>query len=202
MCVFSLDVVHCFDKFRHIYNIPETGSVCPCSGNVRVGVGIHQHRLACFFLTIRHHRLGWHLSLLAHFLHFEKKIIIKLCLWDLHAVCVSVYPHKYFSVLEPIFYETRYVYRGTSAHLNGVIHKSFPLVCLCSHPTLLGNGSVKTFPRQWIHTQQHNCLTRRFLCGPCGAKESRRWVIQRNSCFLSTYRRERVKLWIIVYCLL
>jgi hypothetical protein len=34
--------------------------------------------------------------------------------------------------------------------------------------TFLGNGSVNTFLRQWIHTQHwKNCWTRCFLCGPC-----------------------------------
>jgi hypothetical protein len=39
---------------------------------------------------------------------------------------------------------------------------------MCIHISLLGNGSVKTLPRQRIHTQQeNNCWTSRFLCGPC-----------------------------------
>jgi hypothetical protein len=48
-------------------------------------------------------------------------------------------------------YETWYLYQNTWAHLNGVLHKSLPLVCvaLCvSLQSLLGNGSVKTIQRQ------------------------------------------------------
>jgi hypothetical protein len=44
--------------------------------------------------------------------------------------------------------------------------------------SLLGNGSVKMLPQQRIHTQrQKNCWTRRFLCGPCRIKGSRRLVV-------------------------
>jgi hypothetical protein len=51
-------------------------------------------------------------------------------------------------------YETWYVYHGTWAHLNGVFHKSLPSVCVpvcVSLLSLLGNGSVKTFPGQRIY---------------------------------------------------
>jgi hypothetical protein len=49
--------------------------------------------------------------------------------------------------------ETWYVYHGTWSHLNGVLHKSLPSVCLYVYPliSLLGNGSVNRFPRQQIH---------------------------------------------------
>jgi hypothetical protein len=50
-----------------------------------------------------------------------------------------------------------YIYHGTWAHLNGVLHKSLPSVCasICiSLLSLLGNGSVKCIPhfiaRQWL----------------------------------------------------
>jgi hypothetical protein len=46
-------------------------------------------------------------------------------------------------------YETWYVYNGNWTHLNGVLHKSFPLVCVSacvSLLSLLGNGSVKCIP--------------------------------------------------------
>jgi hypothetical protein len=66
------------------------------------------------------------------------------------------------------------IYHGTWAHLNGVLHKSLPLVCvLYVYPciSLLDNGSVKTLTRQTILTQQQmNCWTRRFLWGPCRIK--------------------------------
>jgi hypothetical protein len=51
-------------------------------------------------------------------------------------------------------YETWYVYHGNWTHLNDVLHKSLPAVCvsLCvSLVSLLDNNSVKTFPWQrWI----------------------------------------------------
>jgi hypothetical protein len=50
-------------------------------------------------------------------------------------------------------YETWYLYHGTWAHLNGVLHKSLPSVCICIPPSLLGNGSIKTLSRQQIHMQ-------------------------------------------------
>jgi hypothetical protein len=39
-------------------------------------------------------------------------------------------------------YETRYVYHGTWAHLNGVLHKSLISVCLSVYPTIIA--------RQWL----------------------------------------------------
>jgi hypothetical protein len=58
-----------------------------------------------------------------------------------------------------------------------------PFVCLCIPLTLLGNGSVETLSRYRIHTQQKkNCWTRRFQCGPCRIKKSRRLVLPRTSC--------------------
>jgi hypothetical protein len=53
---------------------------------------------------------------------------------------------------EPNLYETWYVYRGTWTHLNGILHKSLPRsICMCIPPSLLGNGSIDTFPWQQIH---------------------------------------------------
>jgi hypothetical protein len=43
------------------------------------------------------------------------------------------------------FYKTRYVYHGTWAHLNSVLHKSLLGVCMCSHISLLRNGFIKTY---------------------------------------------------------
>jgi hypothetical protein len=49
-----------------------------------------------------------------------------------------------------------------------VLSKKSMLVSVCILLSLLGNGSVKTFPRQRIHTQQYkNCWTRLFVCDPC-----------------------------------
>jgi hypothetical protein len=52
------------------------------------------------------------------------------------------------------FYVTWYVHHGTSVHLNGVLNKSLPSVCVTvcvSSLSLLGNGSVNTFPQRRIH---------------------------------------------------
>jgi hypothetical protein len=81
-------------------------------------------------------------------------------------------------------HETWYVYQGTCAHLNGVLHKPLRPVCvsLCTSPlSLLRNGSVNTFPRQRIHTQQYNnCWTRLFYAVRVIPKESRRLVVPRS----------------------
>jgi hypothetical protein len=60
-------------------------------------------------------------------------------------------------------YETWYVCRDTWAHLNGVLHKSLPPVCVSVCVSLLGNS--------W---------TRHFLCSPCGIKASTRLVLPRT----------------------
>jgi hypothetical protein len=70
--------------------------------------------------------------------------------------CASVYPYILPSTFESLtnVYETWCVYHGTWAHLNGVLHKSFPSVCvsLCVSPlSVLCNGSVNTSPQQRIH---------------------------------------------------
>jgi hypothetical protein len=71
-------------------------------------------------------------------------------------ICLSVRvsPLIHFLIPEPIFMKLgrRYVlvYHASRAHLNGVLHKSHQSVCLYVYPplSLLGNGSVNTFPRQ------------------------------------------------------
>jgi hypothetical protein len=62
-------------------------------------------------------------------------------------------PHQFLNAWTN-FYETWYVYHGISSHPNGVLNKSLPSVCVpvcVSSLSLLGNGSVSTFPRQRIH---------------------------------------------------
>jgi hypothetical protein len=59
---------------------------------------------------------------------------------------VSVSPLINFWVPELKFMKLDYVYQGDWAHLNDVLHKSIPLVCvsfMCIPFSLLGNGSVK-----------------------------------------------------------
>jgi hypothetical protein len=69
-------------------------------------------------------------AFLAYFPYFKK---LKVGLWDYLAVCMSVclhvYPYQLLNAWTNI-YETWYVYHGTWANLNGVIHKSLPIVIL------------------------------------------------------------------------
>jgi hypothetical protein len=58
------------------------------------------------------------------------------------------------------------------------ISKVYFYVSMWISLSLLGNGSVKRLPRQQIYTQQKNCWTRRFPCGPCGIEGNH----PRNSC--------------------
>jgi hypothetical protein len=53
----------------------------------------------------------------------EKGIILILC------VCICI-PHKLLNVWTSLF-ETQYTYHVTWAHLNGLLHKLFPSVCVC-----------------------------------------------------------------------
>jgi hypothetical protein len=53
-------------------------------------------------------------------------------------------PHPFLNAWTN-FHETWYVYHGIGAHLNGVVYKSLPSVCV-SLPSLQGNGSVKCLP--------------------------------------------------------
>jgi hypothetical protein len=68
-------------------------------------------------------------------------------------VCLRI-PYIKFWTPEVSLYETWYIYHDTWAYLNGLLHKSLPLMCLHVYPlSLLGNGSVKSLPRQWMHTK-------------------------------------------------
>jgi hypothetical protein len=53
---------------------------------------------------------------------------MKAGLWDHLALCVYVYPPYQILNAWTNFYETWYVYHGTSAHLNGVIRKYLPSI--------------------------------------------------------------------------
>jgi hypothetical protein len=81
------------------------------------------------------------------------------------ACCLCTLPYQRLNGLINL-YETVYVYHGTWAHLNGVLHKSLPSVCAI----VARQGLGKTLPQQRIHTQQQNCWARRFLCGPFVSK--------------------------------
>jgi hypothetical protein len=62
-------------------------------------------------------------------------------------------------------YATRYVYHGTWAHLNGVLHKSLPsvCVCVCIPPIVARQRLVETLPRQQIYTRIAELLNA-FVC--------------------------------------
>jgi hypothetical protein len=121
---------------------------------------------------------------LAHITYFGGRNEISLIQYLLCVCYESLYPPILSSVsLDQFFYETWYVYYGTSARLNGVLHKSLPLVHVCvSLLSLLGNGSVKTFPPQ-----------RRIFGGVAFyavrvlSNESRPLVLPRISCFSLSY---------------
>jgi hypothetical protein len=71
-------------------------------------------------------------------------------LWNHPSVSISVYiPYKRPKAWTSV-YKTWYVYHVTWANHNGVLHKFFPSLCvsICVTILLLGNGSVKTLPRQ------------------------------------------------------
>jgi hypothetical protein len=77
---------------------------------------------------------------------------------------------------------------GTWADLNGYF-VNIPIglcVCMRISLSLLGNGWVKTLPRQRIHTQEwKNCRMHRFLSDSCRIKENSRLVLHRTSYFIS-----------------
>jgi hypothetical protein len=77
----------------------------------------------------------------------------KIGIWNFHAVCVSgCPPYRLLNALTNL-YETWYVYHNTWAHFSGVLPKSLPSICVTvwiSLLSLLGNGSVNTFPPQRI----------------------------------------------------
>jgi hypothetical protein len=61
--------------------------------------------------------------------------------------CVSVYPPYQLLNAWTNISETWYVYHGTWAHLNGVLHKSLPSVCVpaCVSPIVATLRPVKKF---------------------------------------------------------
>jgi hypothetical protein len=54
------------------------------------------------------------------------------------------------------------VFRTTWVHLNGVLRKSLPSVCICILLSLLGNGSVNTSPWQGIEASIKGLLDQSF----------------------------------------
>jgi hypothetical protein len=67
-------------------------------------------------------------------------------------------------------------------------------VYMCIPLSLVGNGSIKTLPLQWIHMQQNNRLTCRFLFSMCSvSQESRRSVLSRTCFFFIPYFSPQTK---------
>jgi hypothetical protein len=86
-------------------------------------------------------------------------------------LCVWVSPYQ-LRIVQTNLYEIWYIYHGTWAHLNGILHKSLPSVSIYMYMrlSLRGNGSVYMFPRQRIRETKKNCWTHCFLCNPCHTK--------------------------------
>jgi hypothetical protein len=100
---------------------------------------------------------------LAYFLYFDK---IGLC--DHPAACVSVYPPINFWMPD-----TWYVYHDTWAHLNGVLHKSLPSVCVSvCVPLIIARQRLdkNVTAATTTHVTKKICWMRHFLCGPCRIK--------------------------------
>jgi hypothetical protein len=71
-------------------------------------------------------------------------------------ICVSV-NHGYTLMNAWInLHETWYVRHGTWVRLNVVLHKSFSSQIPACPSLLLSNGSVNTFPLQWVHVTRYD----------------------------------------------
>jgi hypothetical protein len=133
---------------------------------------------------------------------------MKVGVYDHLAVCPSVcspHPYELLNAWTKLN-QTWYVYHGASALLIGVLHKSFPSVCVSLYlapVSLLGNGSVCTFPLQLIHEGKKNCWTHRFLCGSYRIKgESVGLCIPlslQGKCSVNTFLRQRRIIGIVVF---
>jgi hypothetical protein len=84
------------------------------------------------------------------------------------SVCLHVYsPYQILNAWTSL-YVTWHAYHDTWAHLNGVLRKSLPSLCVSMFIllSLLGKRSVNTFPQQWIPATKEELLDAPFLCGP------------------------------------
>jgi hypothetical protein len=66
---------------------------------------------------------------------------------------------------EPVFMKLR-MHIMTPKRLSMLYLINYCDQSICISVSLLGNGLVKTVPRQRIHTLQYNHWTHRFLCAP------------------------------------
>jgi hypothetical protein len=101
-------------------------------------------------------------------------------------ICIPPPPHQFLNAWINL-YETWYVYHDTWTHLDDVLHKSLPSLCVpvCYPLSLLSNGSLNMFPRQRIHAKKKNCCTRLiFYAVRVVSKESTRLVLPRTSCYI------------------
>jgi hypothetical protein len=78
-------------------------------------------------------------------------VCVTICLY---VVCLCIPPIDFW-MPEPIFMKID-TYIMPNGHLNGLLHKFLPPVCVCIYIPLelLGNGSVKTLQRQWIRNNR------------------------------------------------
>jgi hypothetical protein len=136
---------------------------------------------------------------------------MKVGLWDLRAVCLCglcVLPAN-FRMPEPIFMTWYY---GTRANLSGVLLKSLPSVCVsvcvsllsllgkgpvkCILLSLLGNNSVKTFPRQRRIGGFVFCWVR-FV-----SRKSRRLILPRTSCLFVSHVSSTVIVFLLQFSII
>jgi hypothetical protein len=76
-------------------------------------------------------------------------------------LCVCLYPPLLtFECINQSLWNL--VYHSTWAHLNSILHKSLPSVCVSS----LSKGLVNPFPQQWIHATTEELLDMSFSIWP------------------------------------
>jgi hypothetical protein len=93
---------------------------------------------------VYHSSFSYNFSPLSLFWKYKNRLMRLPC-----CLCVCVSPLLTSECLNQS-YETRYVYHGIWAHLNGVLHKCLPSVWVsvkCIHLPLVDNGSVTKLPR-------------------------------------------------------
>jgi hypothetical protein len=107
-----------------------------------------------------------------------------------YSLCVSCLCVPHYQLLNAWtnLYETWYLYHGTWAYLNGVLHKSLPSVCMYIwYPTTVaGQRLGKKCYRGNEYTRNNRRLVRRvvFYAVHVVSKESRRLVLPRTSCLI------------------
>jgi hypothetical protein len=118
------------------------------------------------------HRENSNLLLLASFPHFvKKKRLVR------SPRCLRSAPSFFFLNGWTDLYGT--IYYGARTHLNGVLHKYFPSVCVSDvYPHIVAKqrrGKIVAAAR--IHTQQKKYCTRHLLRCPCLIREKEKQAI-------------------------